>query len=289
MSRDVRPLSQREFARFQKLIHGETGIHLSLAKKDLLARRLGRRVRELALPSFSAYYRHLLAWGHDDERVRMLDSVCTNETRFFREPRHFEFLETEALPRWRAEAAARKRRRRIRAWSVACSTGEEPASVGMVLLSQLAPSAGWQVEVLGTDLSTRALERARSLCWPNSQAKQIPLPHRKTFMLKGTGSQAGLMRADPGLEAVVSFRRLNLNDRGYPVSGTYDVIFCRNVMIYFDTDTRRRVVRQLLRHLAPGGYLFVGLAESLRSLALELDCIEPGVYTRRPASTEGGM
>jgi chemotaxis protein methyltransferase CheR len=156
----------------------------------------------------------------------------------------------------------------------------------MVLLDQLPSAEGWQVEVLGSDLSTRVLDRARSVSWPIAQAEEIPEVHRKSFMLKGTGSKAGSMRADPRLEAVLRFQRLNLNESRYAVSGTFDLVFCRNVMIYFDTSTRVRVVRQLLRHLAPGGYLVVGLAESLRSLELGLRCVEPGVYRRSSEGSE---
>lgn len=284
---EVRPLSQREFDQFQRFIHREAGIHLSQAKKALLVRRLGRRVRELGLRSFSAYYRHLEAVG-EAERTRVLDAICTNETRFFREPRHFEFLAQRLVPHWLAEAEAGRRPRELHAWSAACSTGEEPFSMAMVLLRHLQASAGWRLNVLASDLSTRVCEAARGATWPVEQAAEIPEQLKKEFMLRGVGSQQGRMRADDRLRSVVRFQRVNLNDAAYPVSGPFDVIFCRNVMIYFDAPTKQRVVSQLLRHLAPGGLLFVGLAESLRYLELGLRCLEPGVYAKASARAVPG-
>ena len=258
----VRPLSLREFALFRDLVHDEAGIALGPSKMALVSSRLTKRLRELALPSFEDYYRYVQRSGAD-ELVRLLDAICTNETRFFREIRHFEVLEQVILPRWREEAARGERQRIVRAWSAASSTGEEPYTLAMVLLAHLPASEGWSVEVLGTDLSTKVLRRAREGTWSVERAGQVPKTYLQRFMLRGTGANAGLMRASPELAAAVRFERLNLNDASYPVHAAQDLVFCRNVLIYFDEAGRRGVIERLTRHVAPRGYLVLGHAEAL--------------------------
>jgi chemotaxis protein methyltransferase CheR len=272
----VRRLGDREFARFQALIHRESGIWLSPAKRALLVGRLSRRLRELGVASTRKYYD--LVAADPAERVRMLDCVTTNETHFFREPRHFDFLAERVYPRWRAEALAGTRPRSIRVWSAACSTGEEPYSLAMSLLRAFPPGSGFEIEILATDLSTRALERARAATWPVEKAAEIPAPDLKAFMLRGTGSQTGRMRAGPELCGLVRFARLNLNDGAWPGLGTFDLVFCRNVLIYFSPATKTQVVGRLLRHLGPAGLLFLGHAESLSGMGHAVRSVLPTVY-----------
>jgi chemotaxis protein methyltransferase CheR len=270
-------LSDREFEGFQGFIHREAGIWLGPAKKALLVGRLGRRVRELRLESFGAYRR--VAETDAAERVHLLDCITTNETRFFREPRQFEFLAGEVVPRLVAAAAAGERPRRIRAWSAACSTGEEPYSIAMTLLTHCPPAAGWQIEVLATDLSTRVLATARAGVWPMEDAAQIPEECRKRFMLRGVRSREGTMKARPELLDVVKFERLNLAAPEYPVSGRFDLVFCRNVLIYFDPAGKERVLGRLRERTAPGGFLFLGHAESMGQ-APGWRSARPNVYAR---------
>jgi chemotaxis protein methyltransferase CheR len=272
-------VSDRDFLRFQALVHRLAGIWLGPAKRALLAGRLARRVRELGLASFAEYYARVEA--DPNEQVQMLDRITTNETHFSREPRHFEFLEEVLLPRWRADADAGRRPRRIRCWSAACSTGEEPYSLAMTLLRGLPDHASWELDVLGSDLSTRVLERARSATWPIECAKEIAERDLKAFMLRGTGGQEGKMRAAPELRALVRFARVNLLYDDPPPPGPFDLLFCRNVLIYFDAATKVRVVRRLLDHLAPGGHLFLGHAESLTGMSLPVRCLAPTIYARR--------
>jgi chemotaxis protein methyltransferase CheR len=212
--------------------------------------------------------------------VHLLDLLTTNETQFFREPQHFEFLETSLLPSLRLAADAGRRPRTIRAWSAACSTGQEPFSLAMLLLSQCPREQGWSVDILATDLSTRALAVARDAEWPNDRASQVPESYRREFMLRGRGDRAGRMRASRVLRDHVRFGRVNLNDESYDVSGPFDLIFCRNVLIYFSPEGRARVIERLTRHLAPGGLLFVGHAESLRAHRRELRSVSPTIYER---------
>ena len=266
-------LTDKEFALFQALIHQNSGIFLSPAKKALLLSRLSKRLRELGLTSFAAYYRRIVE-GDDAERVRMLDCICTNETRFFREPGHFDFLEQQVFSEW-----AQRHPRRIRVWSAGCSTGEEPYSLAMTLLHHFPPSLGWDIEIIGTDLSTRALERARAAVWPLEKAKEIPTVYRQAFLMRGIRSQEGKMKAAAGIRSVVKFHHLNLNDDNYAVDGLFDLIFCRNVMIYFDPQTKVRVVDRLLNHLAACGYLFLGHAESLSGMTDRVRSVGPMVYS----------
>jgi chemotaxis protein methyltransferase CheR len=271
----VRPLTESEFVSFQTLIHREAGIFLSDVKKALLVGRLTRRLRELGIASFSAYHR--LVEEDLAERVRMLDAICTNETHFFREPRQFEFLETRLFPEWLAQAEVGKRRRSARIWSAACSTGEEPYSLAMLLIDRL---PGWEIEILATDLSTKVLEKARAALFPIERSKEIPESYLKRFMLRGVGSQEGRMKAGPEVSAVVRFQHLNLNDETYEVRGTFDLVLCRNVLIYFRPETKTRVIERLVRHLEPAGHLLLGHAESATGLTVRVKSVGPNAYVR---------
>jgi len=273
-----RLVDDHQFARFQALVHREAGIWLSPVKKALLVGRLARRLRELGLGSYRRYYD--LVREDPAELVHMLDCLTTNETHFFREPRHFAFLAEEVYPRWHAEALAGARPRSIRAWSAACSTGEEPYSLAMSLLRTFPPGSGWDIEILGTDLSTRALDRARAAVWPIAKAREIPAADLRAFMLRGVGSQSGRMRAGPEIRGLVRFARLNLNDASWPGLGTFDLVFCRNVLIYFAPATKEKVVGSLLRHVGPAGLLFLGHAESLSGMGHAVRSVLPTVYAR---------
>jgi chemotaxis protein methyltransferase CheR len=271
-----RLLSEREFARFQTLIHAEAGIFLSPVKQALVVSRLAKRLRALDMHSFSDYYD--LVVNDAAEKVMMLDCICTNETHFFRERRHFQYLEQNVLPGWRAEAARGKRPRRMQIWSAGCSTGEEPYSLAMFLLDQLADE-DWTIEIVATDLSTKVLKRAVAGLWPIAKVAEIPERLLKQFMLCGTGANEGLMKAGPEITSLIRFERLNLNHEAYPVSGPFDLTFCCNVMIYFNAETKRQVLGRMIDKLSPAGYLMLGHAETLNGLGTELRPVAPTVYT----------
>jgi chemotaxis protein methyltransferase CheR len=277
-------IGDREFERLRTLIQREAGIFIVPAKRTLVVGRLLKRVRELGLRSFGEYCARVE--GDAGERVQMLDRIATNETHFFREPRHFELLAHEILPRWQAEARAGLRPRRVHAWSAACSTGEEPYTLAMTLLRAFPNASGWDLDILASDISTRALQRAREAVWPISRADNIPPVDLRRFMLRGVGAQEGLMRASPALRALVRFVRINLVEAAAGV-GTMDLIFCRNVLIYFDAATGDEVVARLASHLAPGGYLFLGHAESLARSSAPLRSVAPNVYRRDERSSPG--
>jgi chemotaxis protein methyltransferase CheR len=272
-------LSDELFAKFRALIYREAGIALTEGKKSLLISRVAGRLRELGVASFEEYFRLVEDPASADERGRLLDRICTNETHFFRDPRQFLFLNEHLFPRLEAEAA-RGGRKRVRAWSAACSTGEEPYSLAMAMLHRFPPSAGWQVEIVASDLSNKVLAAARAGLWPIDKSGDIPLHYRKAFMLRGTGSQTGKMKVGPELREVVSFTRLNLNEPVYPVTGQFDFIFCRNVLIYFDRESKAKVVDRLLSHLAQDGCLFLGYAETTTTITDRLVSVGPNVYAR---------
>jgi chemotaxis protein methyltransferase CheR len=267
-------LSERLFRLYRDLIERESGISLSAAKLVLVEGRLARRLRELRL-GFGDYYE--LVVSREDERVRMLDLVCTNETHFFRERAQFEFLERRVYTEWEEAAAGRRRARSLRVWSAGCSTGEEPYSLAMSLLTRFPPSAGWSVDILATDLSTRALDRGRSGVWPLERAQEIPTAHLRAYMRKGVGSRDGWLKAGPEIRAVVRFQRSNLSAEA-PADGPFDLVFCRNVMIYFGAALRTRVLERLLSRLGHAGHLFLGHAETLAGHATRTRGVGPSVY-----------
>jgi chemotaxis protein methyltransferase CheR len=270
-------ISEREFLRLRNLVYEEAGIWLTHAKTALMVGRLAKRLRHHSLKSFKQYYE--LVIHSPEERIQMLDALSTNETRFFREPQHFELLKSVIFPRWAEEAATGRRSRKIRVLSAGCSTGQEPYSLAMVLLDRFPAASGWEIEIVATDLSTRALEIARTAIWPAAKASEIPSPYLRAFMLRGFADQAGKVKAAPEIRSLVRFFRMNLNDPVYPLTGKFEMIFCRNVLIYFDQRGRERVVRRLANFLSPDGYLFLGHAESLHTLSDRLRSVIPTVYT----------
>ena len=276
VSKPVPDLAAEEFALFQALVLRESGIHLGAKNRAMLVSRLWKRLRALELNSFSSYYRRVKA--DPQEMVLMLDCICTNETHFFREPAAFQCLRDRVFPEWNAQADAKKRNRTLRVWSAACSTGEEPFSLAMTLLSEFPPSSGWSIEVLGTDLSTKVLARASAAIWPAEKISDVPVDYQRKFLLKGFGPEKGKIKAAKELRQVVRFQRMNLTQEPYPVTGPFDLIFCRNVLIYFQWETKIRVVDRLGRFLTPEGYLFLGHAESLHGVADKLQSVTPKVF-----------
>jgi chemotaxis protein methyltransferase CheR len=276
-------VSDELFAKYRDLIYREAGIALTDGKKSLLVARVASRLRELGLTTFDQYYRLVEDPSSTEERGRLLDRICTNETHFFRDPRQFLYLNDQVFPKLEAEAE-RTGKRHVRAWSAACSTGEEPYSLAMAMLHRFPSSAGWQIEVVATDLSNKVLAAAQAALWPIDKAEDIPLHYRKQFMLRGTGSQTGKMKAGPEIREAVSFTRMNLNGPAYSVTGIFDFIFCRNVLIYFDRESKAKVVERLMTHLAPDGCLFLGYAETTTTITDRLVSVGPNVYARVPES-----
>jgi chemotaxis protein methyltransferase CheR len=271
------------FQKFQKLIYSETGIWLGSSKTALLCGRLFRRLRALEITSLERYYERVERPDQQEERACMIDAITTNETRFFREPRQFDFLVERVFPRWRADTEQRLRSRRVRIWSAGCASGEEPYTLAMLLAQHLPAAEGWDARVLATDISNRVLEKAGKGIYPIARSAELPRELLHAFMLRGTAERQAEMKVKVEVQQMVDFRRLNLNQESEvnEVSeGPFDAIFCRNVLIYFDLDSKRRVVANLVRHLTPNGLLFVGHAENLNSVSSQLQSLEPTIYCK---------
>lgn len=268
-------LASREFRRFQRLVQSEAGIQLSDVKRVLVEARLARRLRELQL-DYRSYC--ALVEADADERVRMLDLISTNETHFFREPRQFAFLERHVFPEWEARARAGSRPRTFRVWSAACSTGEEPYSVAMAFLARFPAESGLEVEILASDISTRVLERARAAVWPIAKAREIERPYLRAFMQRGSGPMEGSMRARPELRSLVRFQRINLNAEPFALRAGFDLVLCRNVLIYFSPESKARVLGRLIECLDSQGYLMLGHAEAVTGMSARLRNVGPTTY-----------
>ena len=263
-------ITDQEFSLFQRLIYKIAGISMSDAKKVLLVGRLQKRLRHYNLDSFSAYYRMLSHGEHPEELQVMVDLLTTNETYFFREPKHFDFLRDEVLPHHAGPAP-------FRVWSAASSTGEEAYTLAMLLAEHLR-HAPW--EIVGSDISTQVLEKARRGHYPIARNEGIPPKFLGKYCLKGVRSQEGSFLIARELRDHVSFHHINLTQPITENIGKFDTIFLRNVMIYFDMDTKRQVVDNLLPRLQPGGYFIIGHSETLNGIADGLRQVRPTIYQK---------
>ena len=264
-------ISNQEFALFQRLIYKIAGISLSDAKKVLLVGRLTRRLKLHGLSTFGDYYRLLASGEHAEELQTMVDLLTTNETYFFREPAHFEFLRDEIIARRSSPAP-------LRIWSAASSSGEEAYSIAMTLAEAL-PNTAW--EIVGSDICTQVLAKAVTGHYALARTDGIPPGHMRKYCLKGVRSQEGSFLIAPELRKRTRFYQINLL---HPVDadiGEFDVIFLRNVMIYFDPETKTRVIHNLLPRLKKGGHLIIGHSETLNGITEQLSSIRPTIY-RKP-------
>jgi len=261
-------ISTAEFAQFQRLIYKIAGISLADSKKVLLAGRLGKRLRHLNLSTFGEYFRLVSSGGEPGELQTMVDLLTTNETYFFREEAHFDFLKDVIL-------ANHPPSRPFNVWSAASSTGEEIYTLSFVLADTLGLDSPWQVT--GSDISTAVLATAeRGLYWLD-RTRGLPQSYLRKYCLKGVRSQEGSFMIAPEIKRHTRFLQVNLNQT-LPALGKFDVIFLRNVMIYFDAETKRQVVGRLVEQLSPGGYFIVGHSESLNGLTERLKPVKPTVY-----------
>lgn len=250
-------LTPAEFTRFQAFIYDRTGIRTADGKVTLLSNRIRRRLKALGIDSFSAYYDLLAAGRHPGELVAFIDAVTTNETHFLRTPEHFAWFGGPFLDEIVAAAAARRRERALAVWSAACSTGEEAYSLALCLAEQSARLAGWRLAVLGTDISEAAVAAARVGVYGVRAVEGLPADRRARAFI--TDEQAGTWTIRPALAKLCTFRRHNLLDP--PPAGRFDCIVIRNVLIYFDRESKRKALAHLVAALAPGGHLIVGTTD----------------------------
>jgi chemotaxis protein methyltransferase CheR len=272
-------LSNADFERLRTLIYDESGIKLSPEKKTMMEVRLKRRLRSLDISSFGQYCDRVFApEGRKTELVHLIDVITTNKTDFFREAGHFDYLVSKALPDLaERNGAARK----SLVWSAGCSTGEEPYTLAMVLNEYSQSCPGFRFRVLATDICTTVLAKAAMGIFKSELAAPVPRELRRKYFMRSRDPESDLLRIVPEVRATVEFRRVNFMDADFGLAEPAEIVFCRNVIIYFDRDTQIRLLQKLTRQLLPGGYFFSGHSESLQGMDLPLIPMAPAVY-RKP-------
>ena len=271
-------LTIQEFDDFSRLISTRLGIKMPPAKKTMLQSRLLRRAREMGMDNVHDYHRRFFSNPAEqaDELEHLINLATTNKTDFFREPDHFEFLAQQVLPAWRNRSPSGP----LKVWCAGCATGEEAYTLSMVLLEQQ-PRGAFDFSILATDVSTRVLEHAMAATYDEEHTAPIPQVLKKKYLLRGSGNSAGLVRLSPEVRSRVRFGHLNFLSPDYGIREKFDVIFFRNVMIYFDRPTQQQIVNRMCQILRPGGWLFTAHSESLHGLVLPLDCVDSAVYVRK--------
>jgi len=271
-------ITDAEFRRLREYIHEHTGIALSEHKKALVCSRLSKRLRHHGLKHYSEYYRLLVENDpQGDELMAMINSITTNKTDFFREPHHFSFLKEIVFPDYSKNP---NRERPLRMWSAASSTGEEAYTLAMTALEAMPSFNEHDIRILATDIDTDVLSRAANGIYTNNQAKQIPRDLLQRYFFRGMGSNEGNVMAKPRLKALIQFNWLNLQHNPWPMHSKFDVIFCRNVLIYFDKPTQLRIFQRMADVLKPNGYLMLGHSESMHGLSNLYKPVGHSIYQR---------
>jgi chemotaxis protein methyltransferase CheR len=279
-SAEATELSPKTFARFAHFITSELGIKMPESKLTMVQSRLLRRVRELRLDSVEQYSEYFFTSSNAEEREHFINAITTNKTDFFREPDHFDFLTQVALPSLSRTPGYRPGSR-LKVWSAGCSSGEEAYTLAMLLSEYALQHPGFDFAILGTDISTKVLNLGRSAIYPKLHANTVPPEFRRKYLWQSRNNSQELVRVIPELRRRVTFHRLNFMDENYGIRDMFDVIFFRNVLIYFDKTTQEVVIDRICRNLVPGGYFFAGHSESLAGLDTGLNCLKTAVF-RKP-------
>jgi len=273
-------MDEELFSKFSTLIQGHCGIKMPEMKRTMLESRLRKRLRRLGIDSFGEYWEYLNSpEGMKDELVPMIDVVTTNKTDFFREPAHFDYLVEKAMPDLSTKYGA-GRSRPLNIWSAGCSTGKEPYTLAMILSEIQRNKPDFEFNILGTDLSVTALQKAVRGVYNEEKIAPVPDKLKKRYIRKSKDPSMGVVRVCPDIRSKAAFRRLNFLDDDYGIDGMFDVVFFRNVIIYFDKENQKKVLTKICEHLLEGGYLFMGHAETLHSLGLPLRLMSPSVYVK---------
>lgn len=270
-------MSAADFNRLATFINGYSGIRMPPTKRVMVEGRLRKRLRSHGFQDFEAYCRYLFDnGGLEDEAPYIIDAVTTNKTEFFREREHFHFLVDRALP----SLTTGRNLPTLKLWSAACSIGAEPYSLAMIMADYVRGRGDLRYSILATDLCMEVLQKAVAAIYPEDVAGPIPIEMRRRYLLRRRDGAASQVRIAPEIRRTVRFARLNLMDEAYSVEGLYDVIFCRNVLIYFDRADQEAVLRRLAARLVPGGYLFLGHSETITNMSLPLQPAGPTVFTK---------
>lgn len=269
-------MSDKELKEFSEFIYSELGIKITQTKKTMLQARLQRRLRTLNMKSYGQYLEYLQSLrGLEVELPQMVDAVTTNTTSFFREPKHFEYLSQSILPQWQRRHPGQT----FAVWNAGCSSGEEPYTTAMTLMDYHERVSPLKFSIVATDISTDILSKAARAVYEDEKIGTIPVEFRRKYLLRSKDKNKRLVRIVPELRDKVSFRRLNFMD-DFQFREKMDLIFCRNVMIYFDKKTQTELVQKFCNHLEPGGHLFIGHSESLAGADLPLKQLAPATYQR---------
>ncbi len=276
VSRSV-TMSMKEFRLFSSFIENACGIKMPDSKKNMLESRLQKRLRGLGMLSFRSYYDFLVSpEGARNELVNMIDVVTTNKTDFFREPVHFTYLDEKVLP----EMVRKGFGDRLRLWSAGCSSGEEPYTLAMVISEYGRNVHPCRFSILATDICTTVLEKAKTGIYEEEKIAPVPFEMRKQYLLRSRDRDRGVVRIAPEIRSLVTFRRLNFLDDKYRISEPMQIIFCRNVLIYFDRPTQEMLINRFCLNLMPGGYLFLGHSETISGMKVPLEQVNSTIYRK---------
>lgn len=273
----IKELSNQEFERLSSFIFTNYGIKMPLSKKGMLQARLQQRLRETGIDNFRDYCSFVFAGsGNEEEIVHMIDLVSTNKTDFFREPAHFDFMKSTILP----EFKLRKKEQLLKVWSSASSSGEEVYSIAITIEEFFRNDDGCNYNILGTDISSRILQKASNAIYHRDRIAPVSMDLRKKYFLKSKNPADPLVRVSKELRDKTRYQRMNLMDASYPVKEQFDIIFCRNVLIYFDRPTQEMVINKLCNHLSPDGYFFLGHSESITGIKVPLIQLKPTIFRK---------
>ncbi len=270
-------MTDEDFDRLSSFVFQQSGIKMPPIKKIMLQSRLQKRLRELKILSFKEYADFVFSdEGQKNEIVHMLDAVSTNKTDFYREPVHFDFLRDKILP----DFMEKERINTLKVWSAGCSSGEEPYTIAIILNEFRGEYPGFDYDILGTDISTKILQQANTAIYKEDRINVVPLNIKKKYFLRSKNKENKTVRVLKLLRDKIRYQRLNFMDTSYNVADIFDVIFCRNVLIYFNRETQEQVLNRLCQKLKSGGYLFIGHSESILGMNLPLKQIKPTIYER---------
>ncbi|HNW81904.1 MAG TPA: protein-glutamate O-methyltransferase CheR [bacterium] len=269
-------LSDAEFEKLRELVFKVSGISLAETKKELVVSRFTKRVKALKLQNFSEYYDLLVSSSGFSEIQNFINSITTNKTDFFREAHHFDFITSTFIPQIIASG-----KRVVRVWSAACSTGEEPYTIAIVMAKHLVEPYNIPVKILATDIDTSVLKTAARGVYESGVLNTVPEEYMKKYFLRGKGDSLGLFKIKDEIKQMVTFKQLNFIAPEYPITSTFDMIFCRNVIIYFNPETKKLVVNRLFRYLNDGGYIMMGHSEALFNMIDGLVYLKNTIYQKK--------
>lgn len=270
-------LTEADFRRLARFIESELGIRMPDTKRIMLESRLQKRIRHFRMSGFKEYVDFVFSdEGRESELINMIDAVTTNKTDFFREADHFDYLLERILPAWRGSG-----RGTMAFWSAGCSTGEEPYTLAMVLEEYRSLNPPFDYSIFASDLSTKVLDSAMAAIYDEEKIEPVPASYKKKYLLRSKDKTQAQVRVKAELRAKVSFARINFMDDSYPIEGLFDVVFCRNVIIYFERKIQELILGRICRHIRPGGWLILGHSETLTGMNLPLKGVAPTIYSRQ--------